>query len=382
MLQVPRWELALKGEVLGRDSLPALLPAWEDLCRRSAEDNAYYTPRYATALLDSVDHGTEVGFAVVWDGPRLVGMLPFTTAKIRAPMAQAAGRAWQTKFTFSCTPLLDAACYGQAADLLLDVLVSIRASEWILPTLNVEGEACEAMIAALARRGLPWLLVNPFQRAVLDANVAFEDHMKRHVAPKRRKELARNRRRLEEVGKVEHQSYRDGEGLERAVMAFLDIEARGWKGQRGTALACDERTRGFAMRAFAGDAAGSTCRADVLTLDGAPVAVGLTALAGHTGFTVKSTYDEAYRSYAAGLLLEVEVIRSVLSEKWATRLDSGTPGTHVIDGLWPGRLEVADLMFSLSPQMGELRLRTLQRSDAMVRTLKTWAKRGLQFGRH
>ena len=52
----------------------------------------------------------------------------------------------------------------------------------------------------------------------------------------------------------------------------------------------------------------SNCRADVLTLDGVPIAVSLIAIAGRTGFTIKSCYDEAYRSYSAGLLLEVEVI--------------------------------------------------------------------------
>jgi hypothetical protein len=37
--------------------------------------------------------------------------------------------------------------------------------------------------------------------------------------------------------------------------------------------------------------------------------------AGGTGFTVKCTYDEAYRSYSAGMLLETEVIRSFVAER-------------------------------------------------------------------
>jgi hypothetical protein len=201
------------------------------------------------------------------------------------------------------------------------------------------------------------------------------------VSSNRRKGLARNRRRLEELGKVGHECHCFGEGLDRAVSAFLKIEAGGWKGKQGTALACDEKTRKFALDAFTGDEANSICRADVLTLNRAPIAVSLIALAGRTGFTVKGCYDEAYRSYSAGLLLEIEVIHGFLSGNWASRLDSATAGTHVIDSLWQGRIDVADLIFSLSPRYPELRLSALQISDRTRMSIKVGIKRLLMPSR-
>jgi CelD/BcsL family acetyltransferase involved in cellulose biosynthesis len=375
MLQVPGWNLDLRGEVLGRDALPVLLPAWENLCARSVEDNVYYSPRYARALLASVERDTKVVFAVVWDGMRLVALLPFTRPKFAIPLLQPAGWAWQSKYTFSCMPLLDKLRKTEAAAALLDVLASVSPAEWIIPTVNTEGEACRALLAALERRGRPSVLLHHFQRAILDAGSTFDEHMNHHVSSKRRKDLERNRRRLEELGKVGHESHRFGEGLDRAVSAFLKIEASGWKGKQGTALACDEKTRKFAKDVFSGVEANSICRADILTLNGAPIAVSLMTLAGHTGFTVKCSYDEAYRSYSAGLLLEIEVIRSFLSENWASRLDSATAGTHVIDGLWPGRIEVADLIFSLSPRYPALRLSALQISDQTRRNIRAGIKR-------
>jgi hypothetical protein len=203
--------------------------------------------------------------------------------------------------------------------------------------------------------------------------------MKSHVAAKRRKDIARNRRRLAELGPVEHETHCRGDALDRAVVAFLQIEASGWKGKRGTALACDERTRRFAIDAFAGAAGNSICRADVLTLSGVPIAVSLIALMGRTGFTVKCSYDEAYRSYSPGLLLETEVIRSFLSGDWADRLDSATAGTHVIDSLWPGRIEVADLVFSVAPRAARLRLSALQFSEHMRSNIRGTAKQSLAW---
>ena len=313
MLQVSGRRLGLRGEVLDHDTLSTLRPAWEDLGRRSVEDNVYYGSRYAQALLETVEKDRKVAFAVVWDETGLVALLPFTRARFALPGLRASARAWKSEYTFSCTPLLDRDRKMEAAAVLLEVLASISSAEWVIPTVDTNGEASRALIAALARRGLPWAFLGRFRRACLESGSSFDEHMNRHVSAKRRKDLARRRRRLEELGKVAHEIHGFGEGLDRAVSAFLEIEASGWKGRRGTALACNELSREFAMKAFTGTEADSICRADVLTLDGRPIAVNLTVFAGSTGFTVKGSYDENYQSHAAGLLLEVEMIRSFLS---------------------------------------------------------------------
>lgn len=375
MLQVTERKVGLRGEVLDREALPTLLPQWQDLCGRSAEDNVYYTPHYARALLDSVEQDKHVRFAVVWDQMRLVALLPFTRPKWPIPLLQPACQAWQTKYTFSCMPLLDRLRKDDAAGALLDVMASVREGAWAIPTLNIDGEACRAIIAALGRRGLPWAFAGGFERAVLESGSTFEEHMDGHVRPSRRKDLARNRRRLEKLGEVQHESHGFGPGLDRAVAAFLDIEASGWKGRRGTALACHDRTRDFAVSAFCGVGGESICRADMLLLDGVPIAVSLIVFAGRTGFTVKCTYDESYGSYSAGLLLEAEIIRSFLSENWAGRLDSATAGPHVVDGLWSGRIGVADLMFCSSPRNPELCLTALRKSDQLRRSARAGLKR-------
>ena len=378
MLQVLRPKMGLKYQVVGRDALAALVPAWEDLCSRSVEDNVYYSPRYARALLESVALDQKVSFALVWDEHRLLAMLPFMRVKPAIPLFRPAGEAWQTKYTFSCMPLLDTLHKTEAAEVLLDGLASISQGEWVIPNVNSHGGACQALIAALGGRGLPFAFAERFERASFEAGVSFDEHMQRHVSSNRRKGLARNRRRLEQLGKVEHKSHCSGEGLQRTVSVFLKIEASGWKGKRGTALACDEQTRKFALAAFTGDDANSICRADVLTLDDVPIAVSLVASAGRTGFAVKSTYDETYRSYSAGLLLELEIVRSFLAEKWASRLDAATSGTHVLDSLWLGRIEVADLLFSLSPRHPELRLCAFRLCDHVKRSVRRAIKKALK----
>ena len=376
MLQTADRYPLLRGEMRTRANLATLLPAWTDLCDRCVEDNVYYSPRYARALLDSVEE-RDITFAVVWEGQTLVALLPFTCSHFAVPGICPAGRAWQDKFIYSCTPLLDASRKSEAAAVLLDVLASVSHGEWVIPTVNTQGEACRTFVAALAERTLPWTFTQSFQRAALESGQTFEQHMQHCVPASRRKGIARNRRRLQELGKLEHESHVSGEKLDQAVTAYLQIEARGWKGRRGTALASDERTRSFAKAAFGGGNGTSRCRADVLTLDGVPVAVSLMVLAGSTGFAVKSCYDEKYRSFGVGVLLEAEVIRSFLSANWARRLDSATAGAHVLDSLWPGRTEVADLIFALSPKYAQLRVGALGTLERLRREMRETLKRSV-----
>ena len=155
MLQVAEWKLGLRGEVLGPDALANLLPEWQDLCDRSAEDNVYYSPRYAQALLEHVERHRNVRFATVWDETKLVALLPFTRPKLAIPLLRPARQGWQSKYTFSCTPLLDDMRRDEAAAALLDVMASVSEAGWILPTLNINGVVCRAISAALERRGLP-----------------------------------------------------------------------------------------------------------------------------------------------------------------------------------------------------------------------------------
>lgn len=378
MLLVPDRMSGLHAEIVGPSALPDLTAHWKGLSDRAVEDNVYYAPKYADALLRNLDRHGRWQLALVWRGATLAGLLPFVTRKIAAPLIEPAARAWTTKYTFNCTPLLDRDCAVDAAAALLGLLEWVAPGEWSIPNLNIDGAACRALTQALDRKGHPWKVANRFQRATLGLDLGFEDHMHARVGHSRRKELARRRRRLEERGVVAHETHCFGAGLRRAVNAFLDIEARGWKGRRGTALACNAATRQFALEAFTGDRQDSICRADVLTLDGTAIAVSLTALAGRTGFTVKCTYDEAYRSCAAGLLLEIEVIRSFLSDRWADRLDAATAGPHVLDDLWLGHIAVGDLFFSLAPTYPEQRLLVFHRAQELRQTYRQAIKSTLE----
>ena len=360
-----------------RVELPAIAAAWTGLAARSAEDNVYYAQNYVLPLLDTVEAKTPVRFITAWDGDKLMAFMPVVLNKRSIPGVLPAGRAWESDYTFGCTPLLDRDNPGRAAQGLVDALADLGGGDWSLPHLNTEGPVWQAFTAALDRRNIPWLLNRPYTRAMLTCGKSFEDHMQTYVGAKRRRELARNRRRLEGLGVVSHKSCSSGAGLEEAVETFLKLEASGWKGRCGTALACEPETADFARRAFGPAAGPKATRADLLLLDDQPIAAGLIVFSGNTGFTVKGAYDETYAQYGAGLLLEVEVIKSFLEERWAGKLDAATNGAHVIDRLWPGRTSVGELVFSFARRAPRLRIAAYQNCQKWKAETKNWVKRAI-----
>jgi CelD/BcsL family acetyltransferase involved in cellulose biosynthesis len=361
-----KFEIAILAlpEMLGEIS------AWQDLSSRAAEDNVYYSPQYALALLDSVSKHEEVMFVTARDGAKFMALLPV----VRTRRVFGSCRVWTTDYTFSADPLLDSKCLATAADALVEGLALLNTSVWKIPTVNIAGPAALALIAALERRGVPWTSHAAFDRASLSSTLSFEAWMATVVCSKRRRELARNRRRLEELGKVTHEVHTSGEGLRRGVEAFLTLEAAGWKGARKTALACVSETHDFAIRAFSPDHPMSGSRVDIFLLNGIPIAAGVIVFSGETGFTVKGAYDEDYARYSAGLLLEVEVLKSFLEEKWAKRLDAATAGDHVIDRFWPDRVQVADIIFSMAPVGGTVQLYLYKGMLSLRNKLKIAAK--------
>lgn len=355
-----------------------LIAEWEDLCKRSLEDVVYYTPVYALALLDTVCIGEQVQFVVAQDGPVLMGLLPVVVARLPVPAIMASGRAWMSDYTFSTVPLIDRTSPAEAADAIIDGLGKLRRGEWLLPAANIDGPCCQVLIRAMERRGMPWAKTGCFERASISIGKNFEDHVSGCISAKRRRELERCRRRLEELGKVTHEIHTSGAGLNQALHAFLELEVSGWKGKQGTALASKPETRKFALSVFASGEESLRRRADLLLLDGKPIAAGMMVLCGDTGFAIKGAYDEKYSKYSGGLLLEIEVIKSFLAGTWAKRLDAATAGDHVIDQLWSDRVSVGNLAFSCARFAPSLRLNIYLRSLKLRRRVKEWLKRKLK----
>ena len=227
--------------------------------------------------------------------------------------------------------------------------------------------------------------MSSFDRAVLArCGGGYEAYARRHLSARRRKGLARQWRRLGEAGRIAVASFTEAQGLRNAVEAFLQLEAQGWKGRRGTALASRAANAavGRALFTAAGAVAG---QADVLSLDGRPVAISLALVSAGTAFLLKTAHDERLRAFSPGVLLEDAILRAFLDEGFADRLDSASLPGSLLDELYADRERIADLVVATDGAVTAAALAAMaekeRRRQAALDRLKAWYWRAIDFAK-
>src|SRR5256884_3576044 len=139
----------------------------------------------------------------------------------------------------------------------------------------------------------PWRPLSP--------TVPWDDGLTRRF----RRNLRRAERRLGELGEVCFEVVTTGTRLKQALDVFYRLEASGWKGQRGTAVAQRSQVKRF----YDGLVDRAEVWIPILTVCGDPVAAYVLRISGHNIFAMHTGCDQAYSKYAPGLLLTSRLIR-------------------------------------------------------------------------
>jgi CelD/BcsL family acetyltransferase involved in cellulose biosynthesis len=165
------------------------------------------------------------------------------------------------------------------------------------------GRLGEAAAAAGWRLRLYTLERSPY----LELRGSWDDHQRR-LSSKRRSNMRRMRRRLEELGSVTLQVQDGRDGLEALLEEGFAVEASGWKGESGTAIASTPETRRFYTETARWAAPRGWLRLAFLRLDGRPLAFDYALEEGGFHYLLKTGFDPEYRSYAPGILIRREMI--------------------------------------------------------------------------
>ena len=126
-----------------------------------------------------------------------------------------------------------------------------------------------------------------------------------------RQNLRRRRRRLAEQGEVKYfvVDGKDPKKLDEALADFFVIEASGWKGKGGTAIAQKPELVGFYTQLARDAAKRGALALGFLTLGGKPVAAHMTLIHAGRSFLLKLGYDESFHEFSPGQQLVSEAIR-------------------------------------------------------------------------
>jgi CelD/BcsL family acetyltransferase involved in cellulose biosynthesis len=127
-------------------------------------------------------------------------------------------------------------------------------------------------------------------------------------------ENRRRRRRLEERGTLSFAVEDGGERLDALLDEGLRVEASGWKGAEGTAIASRQETRQFYVEVARWAAGQGWLRLAFLRLDERAIAFQFLIVAGRVASQLKGGYDVDDRKYAPGMLLAQSVLEWVFAE--------------------------------------------------------------------
>jgi CelD/BcsL family acetyltransferase involved in cellulose biosynthesis len=307
--------------------------AWRALQRRAVEPNGYWLADWGFAVNAHASGRTDVDALSAWRAPEgaaaaeLIGLLPVIPFR-RAYLWPLPALVSADPYGTLTTPLLDRDGADAAAAMLLQQARDTGARALLLRDVSLDGAAMQAMRAALAAQGLAPRVLQFHQRACLDATRDGDAVLRDALGAKKLKELRRQRHRLAEQGEVIFAVARAPAEIDAALEVFLALEAGGWKGKRGTALADDAGDAAFIRAACRGLAAQGQCEIVTLRAGAVPVAAGILVRHLDRAFFFKLGVNERFARTSPGVQLTLDVTRHLCADPSIASADSTAAPGH------------------------------------------------------
>ncbi len=283
------YDLARTGEV------GPLLDEWAELADRVAAPAALH-PGCVRAWVEAYSAPGRLRVATARRDGRLAALMPAVTT----PRGTSAGL---YRYDVEVGVVADG---PESAEAAMTAALGLPRAQLRLRPVPEDGPTHRALAAAAGDAGRPMLARAVETQSFIDLTGDWDDYWKARGS-KLRSDISRRRRRLEELGEVRVEPY-DASALDAALDEAFLIEASGWKGRGGTAIAdrpADERFN----RALARWAAGrGWFRLWFLRLDGRPIAFRLGIEAFGVYSSLKIGYLEEYGAQSPGKVLEAAVI--------------------------------------------------------------------------
>lgn len=341
---------------------------WQRLVETSLDPNPFYGPDYLITSEKALHPQNPIRLLIVERDGALIALFPLEKPVLRDFLFGRAWRMYRNDYTCLGTPLIAQDHAPEALDCALAFLRKAPGPKrLILPQLPAEGAFAALLHASGKRLGLACSLVSNHARAAISTKLGAEDYARSHWSGKRRKALAKARRNLAERGELVCRSIPgNAADFTIALDAFLALEASGWKGKTGTALAADAASLRFARSAY------SPANAWIESLEnaGEPIAMALFVHAQGTAFNVKVAYDERLAKESPGVLLDADLVHLAAAGGPFRMVDSCALPGHPCEALWHERISIDEVVLGLVASRASFGTRLLGGWMRLVARLK------------
>lgn len=354
---------------------------WEELARSAAEPNVFYEPWYMRAAARVHPHFPAMRLVFVFATPPTVppgqrllcGVFPFHVKAASMAFPAPHVTLWRHPFSVLGTPLVR---NRRTAETMRALFAWLKADP-TLPRIVMferiagDGPVYQGLLDVLRRENKPSFFVEAFTRALLRPAVDFESYLKSPSVHKIDKDARRQWRRLSERGRPAFATLGRDEDAGPWIAEFLQVEASGWKGRAGSALGSEAGRRDYFEAACRDAHRRGQLFMMRLRLDDTTIASKCTFTAGEGSFSFKIGYEDAYREFGPGVLLELENIRAFHQRGDILWMDSCAISDHaMVSRLWPDRRTIVSVAAGTGKAGGDLIVSALP--------LARWASRLLR----
>lgn len=319
----------------------------------SGDTNTQFETVTLAAAMEHLQKGSTVRVALLWsdaggDGSRvLIGLVPYCASRGVFGLPLPVWRVWEHVHSYISTPIVRTGYEALAVRRFLALADQSGAALVQFPNFEADGAFARALEEVAGQQLRMIHETDRHERAFLQSDLEEEAYLATHMRKKKRKEFNRLWNRLSETGKLEFVTHDGGDDVGAWVRKFLLLEARGWKGKRGTAMNMRPNERAYFESICNGAHASDKLHCTELVIDGKPIAMLASFRAGDGAYTFKIAFDENYSKFSPGALLMMKAVGAFLRDERTAWVDScAIPNHPMIDHIWAQRRAMRSVLVS------------------------------------
>lgn len=363
----------LQASWIETDELRSRLDAWDSLANNAL---ARIVPFESNVLLPALKHlVTEpVRVLIVEDVAaeshcNLVGLVPIKPKSVyRLPFK--AAEIWKHDQCFDATPLLHKQFAVEAWKLICEKIKATGFSLLSLDTVSAEEKFERVFRSVEEQKRIVRFQRDQYQRAAFNPSKTSADYVQENCSKNLRKSIRRQLRRLGDLGKVTWEKSDASSNFEQLAEDFLKLEASGWKGKQGTALASTAATKAFYKEMIQESAKAGKAKFLSLKLDGRIVAMLSDIYSTEFSYCYKTAYNEEFSSFSPGLQTEFKNIEYLHRDGIELADSCTSASTPPVNRIWGQKLAFQNLVLSLSPGLARTAVKALPMTQSIVHRLR------------
>jgi len=307
---------------------------WATLAQSALEKNVFFEP---AILLPALKHFSpkEIFFLLIWSNEnsksKLIGFFPlirqFSYRHIPVPYVSI----WKHSHCFLTTPLVHKNYCAECLQTFFEWLdnPNERTKLLSLDGFYGRGPFYESLLNIITTEGYSREEMGSYKRSYLRCDSSSQTYFKTAFKEKSLNRLLKKKRTFEKQGNLTFQVFnREKDNICSWVDLFLALEESGWKGEEGSAMACNEEERTYFNEVIKNASDNSQLLMSRLSLNDEAAAMQCLLLSGNQAFIYKIAYNEKFKKYSPGAIIDLELIKHVLDETQIEGIDSCTlPGS-------------------------------------------------------